>query len=633
MGKNKIADSLVRRGVLVLGIIVLSSISLIGQNTKQEEKRYQKSSEKRLTTNYLHSTTIDINNTPNNTGNSGFPSEKEVTNKLRIVDSLMKLTTTSQPKVSGPEQDCNGAIAVCQQTYTQPNSYQGYGSVQEVYNTCLLMQERQTVWYVFTVQTPGTFTFMLNTLNDYDWALYDISTIGCSGVPSATPVRCNYSATYGNTGMQLPVSGTIPLSYDASSAAMMPGLNVTTGTTYALVIDNFTQDLNGYTLTFGGTATIFDNTPPSLVSVNDNCHQDYITLTISEGIQCGSIASNGSDFTISGPGSPAIISATGVGCPGNGLTNQVRIYYSGLLTGTYTIGVQNGSDGNTLLDKCGGAMSTSQVISFTHLGDIIASANSYSICSGQTAILTGSGGPASGGTYTWSPSTGLSSTTTNPTNATTNISTTYTVSVTYGGCTKTDTVRVAVITSPIVSISPMNPTICAGTVDLTATAIVNGLPCTDCNYSWNGGAYNQNGVPSSVWTNRPAGTYTVVASTPTGCAGNTATSIVSSVASPPSPTCNVVYASVSGGGTGLTASSPTTLANAITMTQCSNAIIKIQQGTYYITNKLQIYSFITLEGGYDASYLNKSSQAGATTIVRTAANVEGLPDAGSNSCV
>ena len=118
--------------------------------------------------------------------------------------------------VTGPEQDCDNAIPVCQQSYTQSNSYTGSGSTQEVSGTCLSTQETNSVWYTFTVQNSGTFTFMLNTANDYDFALYDITTIGCAGVPAATPVRCNFSATYGNTGLTLPTSSTIPFGISAS---------------------------------------------------------------------------------------------------------------------------------------------------------------------------------------------------------------------------------------------------------------------------------------------------------------------------------------------------------------------------------------------------------------------------------
>jgi len=81
-----------------------------------------------------------------------------------------------------PEQDCNNAISVCQQSYTQTVSYSGYGSVQDFppYSTCLLTGETNSVWYIFTVQNSGSFILTINTSNDYDFALYNITGTNCS---------------------------------------------------------------------------------------------------------------------------------------------------------------------------------------------------------------------------------------------------------------------------------------------------------------------------------------------------------------------------------------------------------------------------------------------------------------------
>ena len=94
------------------------------------------------------------------------------------------------------QQDCSGAIPVCQQTYIQTSSYIGFGSTQEVFNTCLSNNEQASVWYVFTVQVGGSFGFNINTANDYDWALYDITGTSCANIPNMTPVRCNFSGTF-----------------------------------------------------------------------------------------------------------------------------------------------------------------------------------------------------------------------------------------------------------------------------------------------------------------------------------------------------------------------------------------------------------------------------------------------------
>jgi hypothetical protein len=425
---------------------------------------------------------------------------KRIQRKLQLVDSLNQLpasqilyplTNENHLKITGTEQDCSGALYVCQQTYNQPNSYTGYGSVQEVYNTCLLAQERQSVWYIFTIQTSGTFGFNLTTLNDYDFALYNITATGCAGVPNSTPVRCNFSAQYGNTGLTLPPSVTIPLSYDASQSPLMQGINVTAGQTYALIIDNYTQDNNGYTLTFNGTASIFDNTAPTINPPNtvvNNCN-NTITITFSEPIKCSSIATTAPfDFTISGPSAVSITGVSGIGCSGSsGLASQVTLTYSGAATsGSYTIGVQNGSDGNTLLDKCGTAMLTSQSVTVSILGTITASSSPGTICNGSNSSLTST--IIAGASYAWAPSSGLSNASiSNPTAIAPTSTTTYTVSVTYGGCTKTAQTTVTVQNKPVASINPMNPIICSGTTSLTASSTMNGSNCTTCTYAWGGG--------------------------------------------------------------------------------------------------------------------------------------------------
>ena len=233
-----------------------------------------------------------------------LPTQFELDTKLALQqlynsNASKSSSTPTHLLTTGPEQNCQNAINVCQQSYSQANSYNGPGTIQEVNNTCLSTKETNSVWYVFTVQNSGTFTFMLNTANDYDYALYDITTIGCSGVPSATPIRCNFSATYGNTGLTLPAAGG-NLSYNASQAPTMAWINVTAGQTFALIIDNYSANTNGYTITFGGTAQIFDNTPPTLTNLSIACNSSFFNVTFSEGVLCSSLTANGSDFTNNG---------------------------------------------------------------------------------------------------------------------------------------------------------------------------------------------------------------------------------------------------------------------------------------------------------------------------------------------
>jgi hypothetical protein len=551
-----------------------------------------------------------------------FNSFSELTSKWKFL--YLFLAFFFQSFYSFSQQDCSGAIPVCQQTYIQTSSYAGPGNTQEVFNTCLANNEQASVWYVFTVQVGGTFGFNINTLNDYDWALYNLTGTSCANIPNLTPVRCNFSATYGNTGMNVANIGGASEATPAGGSPISNGLDVIAGQTYALIVDNYTQDQNGYTLTFTGNASFIDNAAPTFSSATDNCYGNYVTITLSENVTCSSIAANGSDFQITGPGTPTILSAVGVGCPGSGSTNQVQVYYNAPSSGTFTITSKVGNDGNTLLDKCGNALAVGQSRTFDHLGTVTASASPSTFCAGATVNLSVTG-PTSGGTYNWSTGATTSTTTVTP-----STSTTYTVTVSYGGCTRTTATSVTLAPNPVASISPQNAVVCSGaTVDLTATSLVNGVSCSNCNYTWTSGP-TQNGVPSSVRTGLGIGLYTVTVTTSAGCTGIASTTISGPSANPAS--CNVIFASPSGGGSGLSASSPTTLPLAVTMAACNNAIIKLQIGTYTLDSPLSIFSAMTIEGGYNVGYTAKTSTDGSpattTTIFRSASNVDGLPNAG-----
>jgi len=548
-------------------------------------------------------------------------------------------TQSVAPKLtSGPEQDCAGAIPVCDVTYVQSLSYTGYGDYQEINygSTCLTGGETNSVWYIFTPQTSGNLAFTINTTKDYDWALYNLTAIGgCSNIPGATPVLCNYSGTYGLTGTTLPIDATIPRSIGAAGLATMPGISVTAGTSYVLIVNNYSADASGYDLTFNvtsGTASIVDNPPlygeyPSMVSASSSCADNSITLNISENIRCTSIST--SNFTLTNTTTSqnftsAITQITGVGCATGDLTNQLTISHNGTLTtGVYQLTVNSGA---TLSDKCGNPIQAGGFVNFNYLAPLTLTATPSTICFGQPVSLDANGadGTPSVTSYTLNPG-GL----TNNTNGvfsgiSPSISTNYTVSATYGGCTRTANAMVTVEGNIITTIFPANKTVCSFPTTITASTTVNGVANASCTYLWSNG-----GTTASIVINAP-GTYTVTATTTNGCVNsNSPSSIISYAGSGTGGgTCDVLYVSPAGGGTGLTKTSPTTLADAVTKAMCTSTIIKMQKGIYTLTNYQFIPSYITIEGGYDALFTIKSSDmtggTNSTTIRRTNA-----PDAAS----
>ncbi|MGC9330814.1 MAG: hypothetical protein ACP5DZ_02930 [Bacteroidales bacterium] len=537
------------------------------------------------------------------------------------------------PLITGPEQDCYGAIPVCDLSYAQDYSYTGVGSSDELNNgaTCLYGGESNSVWYVFTPQTSGSFFFEIETLMDYDWALYDLTDIGgCEYISSSTPVLCNYSGTNGNTGTNTTVNNTLPREEGDTGSPIMDGLDVTAGNSYALLVDNYSADANGYTITFSGNASIADNPDgdpptgayPEMSSAAASCTSNSIEVEMSEYIVCLSISQGGfklTNTTTSTDFSSAMTAFYGDNCSNFELTTTLIIDHDGTLTtGTYELEVVNP---NTITDKCGNLLQIGGSVTFNYLADLSLTASDTGICSGESINLNADGADGIA-TYTLNPGGATNSTNGVFSGLTPSITTTYIASATYGGCTRTATETVDVEGNIIVSISPASKTVCDFTtpVVLTASTSINGFDCPSCSYTWSTTETTESINVTS------AGTYTVSSVTPNGCASfNTAESTITLVGGGSGGnSCDVLYVSPTGGGTGFTKDSPTTLANAVDEAVCTNAIIKMQVGVYNLSNFQYVPSYITIEGGYSSDFLTKSSDmsggANSTTIRRSSTN-------------
>jgi hypothetical protein len=109
------------------------------------------------------------------------------------------------------QQDCGGAIPLCESPIYQPIPYSGNnGSNIVPVSSCLLTGEENSTWYIFNAQTAGNFNFTLypDDFNDnFNFAVYDISNTGCSGIASglSPEISCNYSSNtstwLGQTGI------------------------------------------------------------------------------------------------------------------------------------------------------------------------------------------------------------------------------------------------------------------------------------------------------------------------------------------------------------------------------------------------------------------------------------------------
>jgi PKD repeat protein len=143
-------------------------------------------------------------------------------------------------------------------------------------------------------------------------------------------------------------------------------------------------------------------------------------------------------------------------------------------------------------------------------------ASATNICIGNSSTLTANGA----NTYTWSPATGLNTTTGAIVIASPLTTTTYTVVGTSGnGCMDSSTVTIIVHPLPTITVNPPNPSTCIGdSVVLTASGAAF--------YSWAPNTGLNTTVGSTVTASPPATTtYTITGTTGLGCVNTTTVTV------------------------------------------------------------------------------------------------------------
>ncbi len=448
-------------------------------------------------------------------------------------------------------QDCLGAIPLCSSSYSTTASYTGTGNYpNEIPTTggcpgnCMLSGEKNDVWYTFTATTSGNTSFNITPVqssDDYDWAVYNITTADCNTIasnPSSVQISCNWSATAGTTGANGGSALSCGSAGDGNDNAL---LTVTAGNTYVVNVSNFSSTQFGYSINFGGTASIIDNVPPRLESIvyPPVCGSSSLTLQFSERLWCGSVQP--SDFVITGPaGTYTINDAWSAVCEAGAAGTYAGTFYDDLWTlelgdylandGNYTICVLNGG----VNDICSN-FSTGNCLNFTVIGVDATITHTNISCNGAnngTIAVTGISGGTAPYTYTINAGASVAIVGTSF-NLNSLAPGTYviTISDNVGRCEYVEAIVISQPTAVSYNTSITQPT-CAGgpsngSVQLTGTG---GVP----NYNLQLGAATQNGVATYNFTSLAGGSYTVSVTDATGC---TATGTVNlTTVSAPNPT-------------------------------------------------------------------------------------------------
>lgn len=226
-------------------------------------------------------------------------------------------------------------------------------------------------WYKFTCFSSGTLGFTITpmtTSDDYDWQLFDITGRDPGDVYTdrSLYVTSNWSARPGETGTAANATAiTNCAGYDYPNMSSMPFL--TEGRQYLLLVSHFTDtNQSGYTLRFGGgTASITDPKEPHTERARAFCDGSTILLKLNKKMRCNTLAADGSDFSLSS-GLASITGASAASCITGFDMDSIAITLDRPLPpGTYSLLINTGSDGNTLMDYCDREIPDGERIEFT----------------------------------------------------------------------------------------------------------------------------------------------------------------------------------------------------------------------------------------------------------------------------
>jgi hypothetical protein len=420
-----------------------------------------------------------------------------------------------QGKAQTSISDCDGAIILCGDLYTETQASFSSGNLFEATGSCNQGIEQSSVWYTFTVQADGNLSFIIDPLNDvddYDWGLFNITTGGCAGLGTTSPeVECNSYGDFtfnGPTGISTANGGTGTSNGPGNTLGppFNADLPVVVGQTYALVVMNWSNSFDGYTIDFGeSTAALYDQVPPVPISAETDCSNLTVVLTFSEPIVSTSVQP--SDFTVTGASGTITVQSVTANNPTMADVFTIQLTNQVLIGGTYTLNITNTT--GFVEDACGNL--GTQSITFEISDPVAFDVTTTTACNGFGGSVTVSNITGGDGNYTLNFN-GTNQTQFNLTNI---VGGNYTATITDGnGC-----LRAIPVTVPNQDIQLAIPSQDSLTCLNSTTEIlgVEVLPVQNVSYAWTGAGLSNAAIANPIAT-APGVLNLVVTNLDNGCA-------------------------------------------------------------------------------------------------------------------
>jgi gliding motility-associated-like protein len=262
-------------------------------------------------------------------------------------------STTPPPS---PGSSCATSSSLCNLNNFSVNSFPN--NVNSFMPDCFFSSLQRPIFYQFTVGQTGLlqWTADVQGMAEYDWAIYNI-TNGCP-TNNTNPLACNYNFANGNSdiiGMQ-PGPGTC-------SGEFCDPVTVTAGQTYMLIIDNFSDNSNGFNMSWTGSTFLMAPSASFTVTPTTACNSATATFTNSTTGANSQTWNFGDGTTFSGANPPphnyntpgtyliSLVTTSASGCNGSPASGSVTINPTPLIVAPSSITVCSGVSvaSNTLI--------------------------------------------------------------------------------------------------------------------------------------------------------------------------------------------------------------------------------------------------------------------------------------------
>ncbi|NER17728.1 T9SS type B sorting domain-containing protein [Spongiivirga citrea] len=201
---------------------------------------------------------------------------------MSLLKSLLVIFVFVLGIVSANAQICDLLTPICSGQTLQNNTATGPSAI-NIQGACESLVNRNVVFYFIKIDTPGDFTFQIETTTvgqDYDFAVYVNQ--DCANLGSADRLSLALATTSGPNRTGLSLGATDQCEGAANSDGQLSAIPVQVGDELIVVVDRFTETQDNFSIVFNTDGDSDPTNDPPPLDFNCEFDRDFFADSINE---------------------------------------------------------------------------------------------------------------------------------------------------------------------------------------------------------------------------------------------------------------------------------------------------------------------------------------------------------------